>query len=270
VVESTAAASLIVGMVVSGIATFIYGTSMFQNLVAGLAGTLVTVGLTILGLDRVITSQRRRQWTPGYEAIAGLLAQTFVDIMRLLFVRSANLAYRDNHPRWSRFVRLAEMHLAALSGAITALATVLDPESFLASRSVEHRLRWMLNRIATDQGRATSEPMTFDVMYDTSIDLGRFLQEASPGSYKTALLHSLAATSFVLNEVAGRVPTMDDVFRFRLGAQQHLFDTGAIEARFRETIADDVDNHAALHYFAIDKFVLAMVHDRAPDGAQGS
>src|SRR5206468_12600358 len=56
----------------------------------------------------------------GLRSHRGLLAQTLVDVMRLLYARSSKLAYSANSQRYEEFVRVTRMHLAS-SRAITAV-----------------------------------------------------------------------------------------------------------------------------------------------------
>jgi hypothetical protein len=252
--------ALVAGLAISVAAVVHYGSAMFQNLLAGFAGTLITIGITILGLDRVVRLERRRRWNAGYTALAGLLAQTFVDAMRLLYVRSSSSAYKIDRDRYAEFARIGDMHLAALTGVGGSLATILDPELYLGSQHVEQRLRWMLGHISQRPSMPTDERAQFRIMQDTAKILRAFLSDTRNVDY----IHAKTINSLIDRVGADRLPSLlelvdtDPVYLERYRVQQWLWDQGMLGAQGRKTIADDIENKVAISYFLIDDMILSV------------
>ncbi len=258
IVGITAAVALMAGVAICIAATFRFGEAMFQNLLAGLAGTLLTIGITILGLDWIVRVERKKKWQAGYEALAGLLAQTYIDVMRLFYVRFSSAGFDANIDRYDEFKKRGAMNLAGTSGILTALATILEPELFLAARQIEQRLRWALNRMdSTPKQKQHILTDVYEVMRVTATSTDRFLAMAAPEVYQRAKKEAqVALRSEDPSTTAGGLLNSDAAFRWRWDAQASFLD-GRSDGMALRTIANDVDNEAAFGYFVVDEGILA-------------
>src|SRR5437773_11911649 len=82
--------ALLLGLIVAAVGIVLYGSGMTTNLLAGSADLLIGIAVAILVVDRINRSNIKRQWTVAYQALHGLLAATFVDVMRLFYVQSSS------------------------------------------------------------------------------------------------------------------------------------------------------------------------------------
>src|ERR1700726_1584083 len=83
IVPITGMAALLFGIVIAIIGLEVYGVSVGTNLLAGASDLLISIAVATFIIQRVDRVNTRRQWLTAYHALHGLLAATFVDVMRL-------------------------------------------------------------------------------------------------------------------------------------------------------------------------------------------
>ena len=234
---------------------------MGPNLLSEAAGLLLGVALAVLIVDRVTARQRRRDWRFAHDIVARRMAATVVDTMRLLSIRRDRDTYAAHRHRMVEFADLCQFHFDDLDSNITALATIVDPPHYEASRTIELHLAWLvrtLTRRLSDEltpiaawelqsaGQVTQMVMDYlhidtdSAAREISDEVLQYLESAEARGYP------VSAVSALLSE--------------RFGIQTSILDRYA-PAR-KPGIMMDADLDLAVRYFTIDWWLLSRLEDR--------
>jgi hypothetical protein len=229
----------------------LYGSSaMMPNLLAGLAGASVEVAVASLVVDRLMTRHQRRAWDFAYRALAKLGSETFVDVMRLMFVSFSVAALEANIARYHYFVQLAKRHLDDLRSHIESSAAALDPSTHDQYRRVERRLSWCLEHLREAPTHAGDNKDLLVLLSETAPLLFELLTNDGDGHRpELAVAESSVAQTRPANQ--GGVSQMDWL-ESRLPAQSLLLEQLQGNARQIFSISEDVDGDFSIPYFMID------------------
>jgi hypothetical protein len=255
--------ALALGFIIVIIGLKIYGATVGTNLLAGASDLLVGIAVATFIIERVDRVHIRRQWLTAYQALNGLLATTFVDVMRLLTVHSSVEAYKANINRYGEFVDIARLHTEDLRGTIQGFASVLDPTLHTRCRNIERRLSWMVHTLAGNRGSPIIHPHELTFMAATGKLLAEFIAREDNNRYATAAASAdtaLRDCGFILSH-PGADP--GEVMRYRFAAQTKMIENDDQLPPHVPGIYYDVDNELAMYYFALDQILLTAL-DGAP------
>lgn len=171
-----------VGLAVAGVLA--YGSNMTANLLAGFAGAAVEIAVAVLIIDRVTAARRRRQWAFAYDAMSDRLAVTFVDVMRILWIKFSEAAAAVNEERMPYFEQLAHLHLAELRSNIEGFATALEPRSHDLCRRVDRRLSWAIAQMIELPSGSVRQREMVGLMRETGELLIEFLELGGGPRYR--------------------------------------------------------------------------------------
>lgn len=260
IVSITGMAALLLGILVAVIGLVIYGVSVGTNLLAGASDLLISIAVATFIIDGINRANSRRQWLAAYRALHGLLAASFVDVMRLLYVYSDEKAYRANVGRYEEFVDIAAMHVNDLRGTVQGFAAVIDPPAYTLCRTVERRLSWMVRTLSVNRGGPGIYVRELDLMALTGRLLAEFIASEDSGRYSAAV-HSaesaLLECGFAPDRRLGSVP--EEVMTYRLPAQSRMIRNNSNLKPRVQGIYYDIDNELAMYYFALDQRLLAEI-----------
>jgi hypothetical protein len=236
----------------------IFGGEMLPNLFAEFAGVLLEVAIVILVIERLATRQRRRDARFAYDAVADRAAITFVDVMRLIWVRASAAAMSFNGERYDEFRQIADLHLAEFRSNIVGFAGSLDAASHESLRKIDRRLTWAIARL----GAAHLSPAEIrdlqELAAETAEFIGAFLTRNGGAAFLLAEQSALLAFENTPPE-PGRdsQSSVDRSFHRRLRAQTEYLRRWGRSRPLPRGILYDPDNVLAFGYFVIDRAILA-------------
>ncbi|MFD8004951.1 hypothetical protein [Streptomyces mirabilis] len=232
---------------------------MTGNLVSEAVGILIDIAIFSLILERISAMQRRREWDFAYRVLIESTASAFVDVMRILYVRSSLAAFSSNIDRHEEFVKLAMLHAATLRSNIEGFATALTPEAHSLCRRTEQRLLWMIDRLSQTPSDPVAETQSFSRMNQMAMELVDFCQREGGRKFQidqqaiSEALRSVRESQTGLHEPA----SLDELFRFRLRAQSEFLRSSQIPSSSTvQGIRDDFDNRYSIGYFLLDCALL--------------
>ncbi|GLY86138.1 hypothetical protein Airi02_040670 [Actinoallomurus iriomotensis] len=243
----------------STVGLLFYGGEMTPNLVAELAGVSLEVGIAALIVERLMTRHQRWQWDFAYRAFAKRASEVFVDVMRLLFVRSSDGPLQVNHPRYAYFVRLAHQHLAELRSHIEGSATALDSDTHEKYRRVERRLSWCIAQMQDVPTSPDYQRNLYTLLSETATVIFDLLLQAD-GKNQAFLVIArscVSKASSMRREDAKQV----GIFLDRSDAQTLMLKELVPERRPISSIVQDVDCDYSIPYFMIDYLLLTREED---------
>jgi hypothetical protein len=257
IVPITGIAALVSGITIAIIGLKVYGVSVGTNLLAGASDLLISIAVATFIIQNVDRINTRRQWLTAYHALHGLLAATFVDVMRLLSVHSSIEAYQVNVNRYREFVDIATLHVEDLRSTAQGFASVLDPAVHTLCRTIERRLSWMVHTLAVERGGPGLRPHELIFMATTGKYLAEFIAREDNHRYSTAV-HSaetaLHECGFTPSRLANSEP--DKMMTYRMMAQSRMIENNRNLLPHVPGIYYDVDNELAMYYFALDRILL--------------
>ena len=244
--------------VICGVAGwFTFGEDMTVNIVSGLMELFLGGALAVLIIERVNRGQARRDWAVAYEVINGLLAASFVDIMRLMHVRVVSY-HSDDRRRYGEFVQVSAFHAAALRSAIEGFATALEPRSHQLIRAAELRLSWLTQKLSDEASPCPAEEY-LQRAYEIAEDIAELFMRQGDSRYDAARKASTAiARRFIGRE--SRREKLSTAIGWRYPAQTQLLRDLGITSASGRYIFDDMDNNLAIAYFALDRELLSAAH----------
>ncbi|GAA4028375.1 hypothetical protein GCM10022232_87790 [Streptomyces plumbiresistens] len=234
---------------------------MTGNIVSEAVGILIDIAIVSLVIERVASMQRRREWDFAYSTLIESVAATFVDIMRLLYVRTSPRAFSVNIDRYEEFIKIATLHASTLRSNIEGFATALTPEAHGLCRRTEQRLLWMIDRLAEPPRAPVTEERYFTLVNGVAAELITFSQKEGGRRYQNeqqaidAALHSVGE----FRGDGGESGTLNDLWRYRLNVQsEFLRSTQADSGVSVRGIRGDFDNRYSLGYFLLDSKLLPL------------
>lgn len=249
--------ALLLGLIVATVGIILYGSGMTTNLLAGSADLLIGIAIAILVVDRINRSNLRRQWTAAYQALHGLLAATFVDVMRLFYVQSSPGAWAANASRYEDAIDLATLHVGSLRSTIEGFSATLDPDDYATCRKVEQRLAWMVSRLSKLSSIGVMDRGALELMAATSATLAEFIEKEKDQRYVAAARtaeDALDQCGFRGIATSDLVP--DEIWHYRFACQNYILEQNEFPLSSQRTIMDDIDNELAIYYFALDRSLL--------------
>jgi hypothetical protein len=184
----------------------------------------------------------------------------FVDIMRLLSVRSSEVGLEVNGDRYDEFYNVLNLHLAEFRSCIEGFSTFLDPEAHEALRQVDGYLSWAAGKVADKPAHAAGRLEFAQTMAEAAVALNRFLKSFGGGTYSSevaavdAALRVASETKSPENSVQNA-----DTLPLRFAAQTELLrGRGAGRPRPRG-IWYDANKDLAVGYFLIDHHILTRI-----------
>lgn len=260
IVPITGVTALLFGIIIAVIGLEAYGVSVGTNLLAGASDLLISIAVATFIIERIDRVNTRRQWLSAYHALHGLLAATFVDVMRLLTVYSSMEAYEANVNRYREFVDFATLHVEDLRSTAQGFSSVLDPAVHTLCRTIERRLSWMVHTLSADRGGPGLRPHELVFMAAIGKSLSEFIEKEDNDRYSTAI-HSaetaLLDCGLTPSRLAGSEP--GEIMRYRMSAQSRIIENDSHLLPHVPGIYYDVNNELAMYYFALDQMLLAVM-----------
>lgn len=261
------AAALVLGLVIAAVGLALYGASVGTNLLAGACDLLLGIAVATFVVDRINRASGRRQWEAAYHALHGLLAASFVDVMRLLNVHSSAETYRVNIGRYAEFVAMAGMHVDDLRGTMQGFSAVIEPSSYALCRTVERRLAWLVRVLSVPKGGPTDCLEELGLMAATGEVLARFMAGEDGKRFsaaRDAAEGALRECGFAADDRACARP--QEILRYRMPAQSQMIKDNHSLAAMPRGIYYDADNELAVYYFALDCQLLTEIDKASPSG----
>jgi hypothetical protein len=255
-VFATGAVALLLSLLLGGVGLALYGASVGTNLLAGACDLLMGIAVATFVIDRVNRVSSRRQWEAAYRALHGLLAASFIDVMRLVYVYSSAEAHEVNISRYADFVEMARMHVDDLRGTMQGFSAVIDPSSYALCRTVERRLAWLVRVLSAPKPGPASCLEELRLMAATGKLLAKFIaadDDQRLSAARDAAEAALRECGFAADGRAGP----QEVLRYRMLAQTQMITDNPSLAVEPRGIYYDADNELAVYYFALDQRLLA-------------
>lgn len=179
--------ALVLGILIAVLEHIAYGSSVGANLLATASGILISLAVATLIIDRINRLNRQRQWLVVYEALHGLLAAAFVDVMRLIYIHSSEAAHKANAGRYQEFIDTATMRVTDLRGTLQGLVAVMDPADYATCRTIERRLSWMAHIFSAGRGASTIYSPGLKIMVGSGELLAGFISKEDDAKYSDAI-----------------------------------------------------------------------------------
>lgn len=241
------------------IASLLLLEGMTGNIASEAVGILIDIAIVSLVVERVASMQRRREWDFAYAALIESTASTFVDIMRLLYVRTSPHAFSANIDRYEEFVKIATLHASTLRSNIEGFATALTPEAHSLCRRTEQRLLWMIDRLSEPPPAPVTEERHFSLMNGVATEFVAFSRKEGGRRYQSERQAIDAALQYIgeFPGDRGESGTLNDLMRYRLSVQSELLRSAQPDSSFTvRGIRDDFDNRHSFGYFLLDSELL--------------
>ena len=198
----------------------------------------------------------------GGQAISQTMAMLFVDLMRLLYVASSDVAKGANVERYVEFIRLADQHFDDLRSRIAASSVILDAHSHKQIDQLELRLSWMLGRLKNGPNLSGEYRSYFTKMMQIGTALHELCLGAAGEHYQSITTHVEENVERSLKQSRRGVgsPSLNETFLLRLKLQTELLsESHELENSSISTIADDMDQDFAIRYFVLDYQLLRVI-----------
>ena len=249
--------ALILGILIAVIEHIAYGSSVGENLLATASGILISLAVATLIIDRINRLNKQRQWLVVYEALHGLLAAAFVDVMRLIHIHSNEAASMANVSRRQEFIDTATMRVNDLRGTLQGLVAVMDPAEYATCRTIERRLSWMVHIFSVGRSESTIYTTGLKIMVDSGELLAGFISKGDDTRYSDAI-HSAKGALQKCGLTSDQVGlTLGEVMSYRFRAQSQLLEANRGLRSRTQGIYYDIDNELSIYYFALDQRLLA-------------
>lgn len=192
-------------------------------------------------------------------AVSQTMAMVFVDLMRLLYIASGNLANAANADRYTEFTDVADQHFGDLRSRIATYSSALDTRSHEEINPLELRLSWMLGRLKRQPNPEESHEPYFEKMRQIGETLKRFCEANVSEQYKNSNQNAEAQIESTLKQFPLDLSSHDETWQLRLETQTQLLKAmRTSDGAQILTIHDDMDQNLAILYFAIDYLLLTM------------
>jgi len=249
-----AAVALLLAILCGVVGWLAFGQGMTVNVLSGLIELLLGIAVAVFVIDQVTKRQRKREWAAAYSAINGLLAASFVDVMRLLHIRVCEY-YADDEDSYGDFVQIAVFHAAALRSTIEGFATMLEPKTHQLFRASELRLAWLIQKLADQDAFCPGEEYA-QRAYTVAEDISELLERQGDPRYISARRASVRIVRKFLARDGGEHGLAEALAKRYPAQTQLLHDLGRVHGSGRY-IFDDVDNDLAIAYYALDRELLS-------------
>ena len=252
--------ALALGLILAIVGIVLYGTSMTTNLLAGTSDLLIGIAAAILVIDRITRANLKHQWSAAYQALHGLFAATFVDVMRLLYVQSSAEAYAANASRYQDAIDLAGLHVSSLRSTLEGFSSTIEPGTYAMCRKVEQRLSWMITRLSKLSAIGVMDRAQLQLMDSTGAILEDFIMEEKDRRYVAAVrVAELALVTAGVNKDLKPGFASQEIWRCRFECQEYILRQSNFALLSQGTIMGDIDNELALYYFALDQKLLNLL-----------
>lgn len=191
--------------------------------------------------------------------ISQTMAMVFVDLMRLLYVATGDVARTVNAARYPEFINTAEQHFADLRSHIARFPTELNLQLHNLSIDIERRLSWALLKLKSGPDLPQNEDYYFKNMQELGQKLHSFCMNAIGEEYQI-VAHQVAESLFCAirnSGIAVKIASLEEIFRLRLYVQSQILENSiSVYGKRIFTIADDMDHNFGISYFILDQKLL--------------
>jgi hypothetical protein len=193
-------------------------------------------------------------------ASAQTTAMLIVDLMRMLYVMSNHEARLANMSRYSVFVDMANNHLSEMRSQAARFATQMPSDFLNLSAEIERNCAWVYGQLKGPPDVTQDIERCYKIMHRTASLTFKFCLDAIPEIFSTVVRDVDDAMAKLSPPES---PKNVDLFRIRLNAQTQLLDNLKSNPDNIRTIAHDVSQQFALHYFVIDYQLLNAIQPTA-------
>lgn len=185
-------------------------------------------------------------------------AMTFVDLMRLLYVASSDLAFKHNIDRYDEFVRMATDHSEDLRSQLDRFSPSVSSDSVEGSKRIERQVSWGLRRLRSRPTRPRVDEQLFRTMRTLGDDIHRFCLYPDHKRFQSEWSCVLRAIGGILSEIRERETgiSLNELWGLRLRLQSEVLKKCQSPRESLETVADDAVYALCFFYFAIDYHLL--------------
>ncbi len=194
--------------------------------------------------------------------ISETMAMLFVDLMRLLYVASSDIARKANAGRHVEFIDFADLHLRNLESHISSRSVSLGADLAKDCCDLERQLSYMVNELKVEKDLTEEHTEYFAKMRKIGAELHKFCLAALSESYERTFKRVGAELDRVVtqNRWAIKSEALDEIWRLRLTTQSELLKASReLEEADLETIKDDMKHQAAITYFILDYKILREI-----------
>ena len=191
--------------------------------------------------------------------ISHTMTMVFVDLMRLLYVATSDIARSANVSRYGEFIDIAKQHFADLRNHIARSSNELDAQLNELSLNLDKRISFMLGRLGRGPDLNGNSDDCFKKMKQIGKQVDGFCTTTIGEGHERVVQRIDIYFSRAIEELSIIVETapLDDIFRLRLYVQSRLLNDGySLDGSKIFTIADDMDQDFGIYYFALDKKIL--------------
>jgi hypothetical protein len=248
----------------------VYGKEMGPHIFATIIGILGEAALVVLVLDRMSSSQRRREWRFVGTVVSHGVAACMVDLVRLYVIRWSSRAYRVNSARYDEFVQMLRLHLANLQSNLEGLALGAQPSAYEQARQIERRIAWLANYL-NNKPVSAARPQQWELesIISTTKLAGEFMRATVAAEFTGNLMKARDATAG-LDEIESPEKSdaaADKFLSMRLRSQSNLLER---DPSLRPEVLRgypnggfgiwyDLDQKLAPFYFAIDFMLFSCI-----------
>ena len=203
--------------------------------------------------------QRNEKVAFALHTISHAMTMVFVDLMRLLYVATSDIARTANVERYGEFIDVAEQHFADLRNHIARSSNELDAQLNELSLNLDKRISFILGRLKRGPNLYDKNDDCFEKMKQIGQQVDSFCTFAVSKKYGEVVDLVDAYLCRVMEEFGITLETasLDSIFRLRLHVQSQLLQSGfSLDESKIFTIADDMDQDFGVYYFVLDKKLL--------------
>jgi hypothetical protein len=186
--------------------------------------------------------------------ISETMTMMFVDLMRLLYVSTSDIAYKANVENYSKFTDLARLHLDNIKSHVSTFSASLDAELVEQSCDLERQLSYMLNELKSAPDLTLKNTVYFAQMRGIGEELHEFCLAALGKHYKqdADLVASKIEKALNQKETLSERPSLNEIFVLRLKIQSELL----LKDSNIGSIKDDIKQRSGILYFVLDYLLL--------------
>jgi hypothetical protein len=191
--------------------------------------------------------------------ISHTMTMVFVDLMRLLYVATSDIARAANVARYREFIDVAEQHFADLRNHIARSSNELNAQLNELSLNLDKRISFILGRLRRGPDLYGNDDDCFKKMKQIGQQVDSFCISAVGKEYQDVVNLVDIYLSRAIEEASITLETVsiDSIIRLRLYVQSQLLQSGfSLDGSKIFTIADDMDQDFGIYYFALDKKLL--------------
>jgi|GEM_PF-2781234 len=203
--------------------------------------------------------QRNEKVAFALHTISHSMTMVFVDLMRLLYVATSDIAHTANVARYGEFIEVAEQHFADLRNHVARSSNELDAQLNELSLNLDKRISFILGRLKRGPNLYGSHDDCFKKMKQVGQQVDSFCTSAVGKEYLDVvdLVGAYLCRAVEEASITLETASLDSILRLRLYVQSQLLQSGfSLDESKIFTIADDMDQDFGVYYFVLDKKLL--------------